>query len=404
MIGKYKSLIALALIQGANAIFPLIILPLLFKRMGASQFSTFVSLESFYILISTFVLYSFEISGVKKILRSISEKRRSLSYWGIFYSRLILWIISLIGVPVFNILFDIDLNLLIVWSFYPLGIMLHGMFFHVALNDNEFPAFCVAVSRVFFAILIFILVKDGENFLKASIFFVSSYVCSGVLIFSRDLLKLGQYHAVPSFLAIKNILFNDRNIFFGSISVVLFRGSNILILNLLSLSEASIAVYALAEKYIKMLQATMVPLNQFFYAKFAAGINTGHNSNGYIWKIWKNTRIQFLIILIVIFLVFIVAFYDIKYFHKLSESFWKCVLIMLPATLFGILNYMFGVVGLNFLGEDKYLAKVIFLTGLMSIIFSVVTSFYWGEYGASVGFLISEIIISCMIFNKYLNK
>jgi PST family polysaccharide transporter len=74
---------------------------------------------------------------------------------------------------------------------------------------------------------------------------------------------------------------------------------------------------------------------------------------------------------------------------------------MIFSIFFGVLNFMYGTLGLNHLGQKRYFAKSIVITGSISLLTLLVFTKYFSVYGTATNFVLSELILLVFILNKY---
>jgi PST family polysaccharide transporter len=85
----------------------------------------------------------------------------------------------------------------------------------------------------------------------------------------------------------------------------------------------------------------------------------------------------------------------------MDEHIVNLITIMSFAILFGIANFMFGTVGLNTLGFHRYYALAISAAGVVSFLTSVTLSYFFSDVGASVSFVMGEVLLFTFFYSKY---
>lgn len=406
-IKDIENLLSLAAIQGANALFPLFVFPYLFRTVGSEEFSRIVTVEvvSFYIL--NLVLYSFDVSGIKKIVKAKEESKDALfeEYSVILYSRLLLYLIAASTCLVICYISFADMFMLMVaWLFFPLGMILQSNYYFQATEKNRLFSVNIVFWRLVACLLIYLCVNSERDSFVSVIFISMSYFFSGFFSFLYIVTSGNIKLVVPRFVKIYTCLSEGRTIFFGNFSILLFRGSNVLILSIVTHSPVAVSLYALAEKYIRMVQALARPLNQHYFPKVVEDLFAIEDRIKAKKIIWKNTKTQIKVISIVILifnsLVFIDALY-LKIFFDLKIAF--LIFILSGAPFFGVINYMFGVVGLTTLGAVNFYAKSIVVVGFLSVVACFILSFFASETGAAITYLLSEVLL-CALFLSYYNR
>jgi len=395
------NLLSLVAIQGGNALFPVLLLPYLYSILGDVKFSLLVISEAITFYILTICLYSFDVTGVKDLI--VENNNEGKTYWSILFARLGLFFLSYFLVLMFSfVLVPKYFFLLLVWGGFPLGTILQSNYYFQAKEKNITFSLWVVTSRLLACLGIYFFVNNPADSLIAVTFLAGSFLLSGLIslfLISKSITFKFSYITVKNTLC---ILKNGFAIFLGNFSVSLFRGSNIIILSIVSTPHA-IAVYSLAEKIIKSIQALARPLNQLAYPKVIKEYKKSQSNNESLYLIWKYTKPQ--IYLLAIFLpVLIASFYfliTMNVWQGLDLEVLQLISIMLIVIFFGVSNYMFGTVGMNLIGEHNYYAKVIFKTGMLTIILSIALTYVLEEKGAAISFALGELILLTFFIKKY---
>lgn len=401
---------ALACIQFSNALLPLLAFPIVLNVVGSDYFSKIVVTEATALISVAIVLYSFDVEGISKIVHLDLKTdiiKFSRIYSSVLYIRLIIWLICLSALILLFAFIKKDIfSLLCSWMLLPLSYILHSYWLYQGLEKNIFLAFITLSSRLICLFLIIKLITLQSDYYLVPIIIGITYVVSGIisLVYIRLKFKIKLIRITGP--EIKKSINDGKEIFFGNISVTLFRNSNVIILGLLSNTEA-VSIYSIAEKAIKIFQAGARPLNQLFFPKVIRSISQlkGPNKSAFS-AILKYTLPQLTMLSFVgtsIALIYILIRNklpsNIGILHEQHIVF--LISIMAIAVLFGISNYMFGMAGLNYLNRKKYFAKSIFLTGLLSIVFCVCLVISYSELGAAISFIFSEFFLFILITRAY---
>lgn len=400
------NLISLAAIHGSNALFPLVVFPFLFLVLNENEFSTIVVTESIALYILAICLYSFDISGVRDTVNNIQNKKMDKigqTYWTIILVRICLFFpASLLVLTVAYVFFNSHFYTLLLWMMFPLGMILQANYYFQATETNYKLSLIIFTARVSSCLLVYFFVKEDGTSLLSTAFLAGSFMVSGLASIGYVMHSLGVKRCYFKFDSIMGELKKGRAIFIGNFSVSLYRGSNILILSVVS-NPLAVSVYSLAEKIVKSLQALSRPLNELAFPKIVKGINNSIVKSDAPKIIWGNTRHQILIMLLLI-PAFIGGLHLVLYFNvwdKLDIRIVNLIAIMVFAILFGIANFMFGSVGLNVLGFHQYYALAISAAGAINLITSIALSYAFHEVGASVSFVLGEALLFTFFYVKY---
>lgn len=410
---KKKELInflSLFVVQGSNAILPIVVFPIILSRLGNFSYSKIVITESIIFIPYAFILYSFEINGVSKIINyRIDNRIKQISklFSQIFLIRLLIFILSLLIIISSGFFINqVDLFLLLIWLMFPLSYIFQNSYFYLGYQNNLPLAVSVLFSRIICFVLIYYLLNKDSSVYLAPLLIGLSFMVSGLFSFLYIIIKYKIKLSIPKYRELKYQIIEGKEIFFGNISVLLFKDINVLIVSFITKDSNLISSYSIAEKIIKSLQASLRPINQFFYPKGLILINNINEINNKAFReIFKVTKIQLILISVIIISFFLginyLQNYDLLSFLKYNKDSITLISIMIFSIFFGVLNFMYGTLGLNHLGQKRYFAMSIFLTGLISLVLLIVLTKYFSINGTAINFVLSELILLIFILHKY---
>lgn len=403
--------LALVAIQGANALFPILVFPFLLTVLGKNAFAELVVAEAMAFYVLTVCLYSFDTSGVQSIVEARQQGGTSAEaecFFNILGTRIALFVVSAAPMTIaYYILADGSLAVMLAWLCFVLGMILQCNYYFQAVESNAPLAAFVLVSRFCAVLVIYLTIDGATDVLTASLILAGSFLASGIAAF----LFLLRYFGVKgmrsaSVSGMLYLLREGRHLFFGNISVALFRGANVLILAGVS-NSAAVSVYAVVEKIIKSIQALARPLNQLFIPKAIktwSGLAVEDKTHLHAFEvIWKNTRVQVCLMFIALPLcVFVIyAGRALGYLPGFSNEALVLIPLMAPAVIFGVANAMFGAVGLTLIGAQSYFATAVFTVGVCTFLFSMAACYYFDAYGAAVAFVFAEMSLLIAFLWKY---
>ena len=397
-----KNFINLSLNQGLNIVITLIITPVLFQRLGESQYG-FVNLSfSIVILLAIIVSYGYNLNGPQKIAvyKNDLEKFKFLS----LVINLRLFIASI-------------LFLIIVLSFYLLGIFKNYWIILfpsslILFSEALFPLFYLqgkdklntlmilnACSKIMYLVFVFISIKDQNDAYLANLLFGFSSLIVYLFFWIRLLYKQKPYWFKFNFLNIVKSLNENFNLFLSSIgSQIIVNGGIIILSNFITSSE--LGQFSLAQRVGLLLR--MVPtflVQSVLQSASRLNISNKKNLLNYLNKVYclgLITTLLFGIALIFIskWVIYILAGEFISY----SEN----VLILLGfIPFFSMLNFK-NLVLILVNHKSELLNKAIWISAFFMIIFSTIGSFLYGGYGLAFSLIFSELV--CFIIHSYLLK
>lgn len=407
-INNLNNVFSLGLIQGSSFIIQLLAFPLILSKVGSERFSNLIIAETVAFFFLMMVNYSFEVTGIGKINNS---KNLSKTFNIIFFSRLTIFTLLALIATFFWVLNPSEVSLLIlIWLFFPLSNIFQNHYFFLATGSLSFYSKIILSSRVLALILIFIFLKYTNNIYIISIILNVTFLISGLsclmLVISKYNLKIN----FPKPQEIKRYLIEGKEILFGNVGVYFFQDINILILSTTTIVDQGLGlvVYSLSEKLAKSLRALVRPFNQWKFKTGVKKINDfdkpNKESKNVLWDLSKNQTLGLSFIYIIILITIII--FDSTIQKKLdipSSRLLLYFLVMGIAPILGILNFMFGTFGLNYLNRKLDLMKLRLYSGIFATSLTLLLVYFFKDFGAALSFLIAEIFLLYLTIKKFRN-
>ncbi len=411
-----KNVIWLAVIQVSNALVPLVAIPYVWSVCGAEIASVVAVTEAIAAIVLIISIYSFDLTGVRDILsvehnselanRTVSK---SHLYWNIFYTRTVLFIISSLIACSATFIFKGEeyLWVLLGWLLYPLGYILFGYWRQQALAQNKLAAIFTLLGRTSGLILIVALL-DTETTGGSITSVLSGSYAIGSIAFFGSLIHSNQVSGpTPVRLSvIQNQLNKGKEVFTSSLSVILYRGLNVIILEAVGLPAAGVTAYAVAEKTVKVLQASVRPLNQHYIAVISKSLLHFDKANLFSYNAIKNSASkQIYTVMGIVIIGYIgigVAIASQQYYDfKLDATTINLVAIMLLTIIAGVYSYQYGSIGLNQLNGRTILLRLSLAVGITNILGCYLLANLLGVYGAAIAYLLAEWVLYLCIIRVY---
>jgi PST family polysaccharide transporter len=334
----------------------------------------------------------------------------SHAFSGILYVRLLIWVVCVFLLLLSSPFIDKDIFILLIsWMLFPLSYIFQSYWVYQGLEKNLFPAILTLVTRLLCLTSLIKIVTAPVDYYFVPIIIGISYGIGGGI----SLLYLSKKFKIKlvkvSMSEISQLFLDGKEIFFGNISVTLFRDSNVIILGIFSNSTA-VSIYSIAEKSIKIFQAGARPLNQLFFPKVIRSLAKMKEPNFGAFKIiakytWPQIAALFLAaVFIILSYIFLRHILPSKYDLTHEKEIVYLITVMAVAVFFGVSNFMFGIAGLNYLNKRWHLARAIFITGICSILCCIPLVLVFAQTGAALSFIFSEVLLFCLISKAYFNK
>lgn len=403
---------SLLVIQISNAVTPLVIFPFVLSKVGALNYSLLSIAEMISILTLAIVVYSFEIDGVERVIKNLNNNAvNALSniFSTILFSRLLLFFTCAFLSILICYTFDISsLRLIAYWQIVPFAYILQSFWFFQGIEQNYFVALTTIFSRLLALLTIYLYIKTKEDYFLVPLIIGICYLLSGIANIIYIVLHHGIRIHYPGLRSIKKYLYSGREIFLSNVSVFFYRDINLILLSYFSVDPNSISAYSIAEKYVKVVQASIRPFSQFYFPRTIKLLMFDNLPTIKAFKLIAKQTIPQLIVLFSINLALFLIYYLIYtgsilrgYFSQGQIFYYYAILQF--SVYFGVSNFMFGSVGLNTLGAKKYFTISIFLTGCLNIVLCLFLIYMFGAIGAVFSFVFSELCLFLLILKKYLS-
>lgn len=405
------NLAALTVIQGSNALVPLLVVPFVVVMAGPEAYAPVAIAEAVSVLILAAVLYSFDLEGVARIVRLGPEVDRAAIgtiLTDVLVARLLVFgVLGPISLAIFHLVYGEGTLLLALWLLVPLGHVFHSYFLYQALERNIPAAIFTVLARVSTLGIVFGILRGPQDAYLLPLGVGLPFAIGGLvsLAYVLTVLKIPLKSISPT--RIGQALWRGKEIFAGNLSVALYRDSNVVILGAIGASAGAISAYSLAEKLVKMVQAVSRPLNQFYLPKVLRALTAFQTPDPVTARrIARFTTPQLAVNagLIILFAATLLtaALYATQFdaFRDISAGA-DLAAIMAPAMLFGVANYMFGTAGLNALHQQRYFFAAILATGVSSVALCAALATYLGATGAAIAFVAAEALLCALVLLRY---
>lgn len=394
-----ESFISLSVLNIVNYVFPLIIIPILIKRLGFENYGIYIFSYTILNYFNLIVQYGFNFSATNKIARNQNDITLIVqTYSSVSVIRILLSIILILGLILLCLLFPHKFELYLFGIGIFLGQGLIPVWLFQGLEKMQFITFVNLIIRVLAFFLILLFVQNGNDINKLMAFQSLSFILGAVVSMCIVWKRLKIKFVKPSLFQIKMDLKDGWQLFLSTIGMNFYRESNIVILGLMT-NYMYVGYYAPAEKLIKALQSftniIVTALYPYFSKKFANSIENVEES---FKKIGKYLAIFFLLgsIAILILSPTIIRLY----LGKEIDSTILDLRILSFVIFFGGLNYYYGIIGLVNQGREIQFTKYVWISGGLSVATCIFLSSIWNDLGAAIAMLIAEVALLTLVLRK----
>lgn len=408
-LSKYKGLIenffSLSILNGLNVLLPLVTLPYILNVVGKANYGAYSYVYVIVQYVILFSSYGFNFSATKQI----SQCRDDIQEVSRIYSAvtackgLIAVLVSIIILLSSRIVFKDHIGTLM--FLFGLGMVVGDVFTPVwlfqGMEQMKYITIVNASSKILFTVLIFILIRQSEDYQLLVLLNSCGYLLAGalslLLVRRQFCLRIHRVGWADIFSQLKV----GSAVFGSTFGINLYRNANVIILKQF-VTDDVVGLYSAAEKVIKGFQSLISPVVQALFPHLSLrfkGQSVASNM-----RLLRRIAIPFAsVVLIVTVGVYVFAPFisDIL----CGKSFSECVpfiRIMTLVIFFGEINYLVGIVGLINMGGQHYFFRAVIVTGLFSILFMALMTPRYGGDTAAWAMSLSEILLLLLcLFSLY---
>jgi PST family polysaccharide transporter len=400
----YKRLIqnftSLSILQIANYLFPLIVLPYVVRVLGPAKYGLINFAAAFIAYFNLVSDYGFSLSGTKEIsiIRDDKEKL-SKTFSTILTIKLLLSIISFlvfIIIVYFIPFFKNNWEVYILSYGFVIGGVLFPTWFYQGMEQMKYITIIQVVIRSIITVLIFLLINEESDYLLLVLLNSISQIMIGIFGIVISLVKFKIKFRLPSFKEIKIQLKSGWNIFQSMIAINIYTTSNTFILGLFA-SETVVGYYAAADKIKMAFQGILSVLSQ---TVFPYGNRLAKESyNKFLIFIKRLLRLETAIGFSVSLFLFFFSYQitDLLLGQKYVASGVLLRIISGIPFLVSVSN-VFGIQTMLPLGHEKAFNKIISSAALIHILLLFILVPKYFAIGTAVAVVITEFIVLLLTF------
>jgi len=375
----FNNFISLGILQVSNYLIPLLVIPYLARVLGPEKFglTSFAQAVIFYFTLVTD--FGFNLTATKEISinRDLPEKISEIfsAVITIKVFLLLLSFISLLALTKFYNQFATEKTLYYYTFLTVIGSVLFPQWYYQGTEKMKFVTLITVATRIVFTGLIFIFVKNSDDYIIYALLNSMGFFVSGLIGFAVSLYLMKVKFRFLSITTIKRYFAEAWHIFLSTVSISLYTTSNSVVLGLFT-NYTIVGYYTAAEKLFKVFQFMGMPFYQAVFPYFSKLYNENKSQAlNHFNKIFKYVLIVSFFISLLLLLVgrYLVIF---LYGSNFSESiilFSILSLILVPS--WG--NYVLGIQGMINFCYKELLARIIIYFGLFHI-FLILIGTYWG--------------------------
>ncbi len=394
-----RNFFSLATLQGLNYILPLLTLPYLVRVLGAEKFGILAfstAIIGYFIVLTD---YGFNFTATREISlnRDNNEKLNEI-FNSVMIIKSILFLVSLIIMTFLIIFFEkfnVDPLLYYLTFGTVLGQILFPVWFFQGIEQMKYITIISIISKVFFTIAIFVVVKHSSDYLMVPFLTSLGAIFAGIysLILIRKNFKIRFKRQKVN--VILGYLKGGSNLFFTSILSNLLVSSGTVILSFVS-TNTVVGYYSAAEKLFRAIVGLFTPITQALYPISCRKVNQEGGAKSYIKKmvlIIGGVALLVGVLITTLSEKIITLIYGVTF-----QSYSYILAIMMIWLFFGVINNIIGIQYLSASRKDKFYTSSFIVAGLVTVLLNLVLIPHLLINGVLISMITGEILLSiCML-------
>lgn len=360
---------ALVIMQILNYALPFITLPYLVRVLGVESYGAYLFSQALVSYFMIFVDFGFDLYATRQVSifrknkKALEEIMSTVFTWKLVFLVLSfgVLIVLTIFVPIFQ-----EYRLLHLFNFgMILGTMLFANFYYQGIENMKFITILNASAKIFFTVLLFILIKDADDLTLTALINSGGYLLVGFV----SLWIIHKKHGLKFHLVSKQTLLNSLKesapFFWSRISVSMYTVSNTFVIGLV-LGNTAAGIFGSADKVFRGILALYGTLNTVFYPYMA------HQKNVTMYKRVMKYVISMNFCIVAILFVYSENIVEFVFGPNFEQS---AILLKILSfiILYNLPSILIGYPLLGALGHSKEVNLSVVYASLMHVVLLVAT-------------------------------
>jgi PST family polysaccharide transporter len=274
--GLFENFMSLSVLQAANYVLPLIILPYLVRVIGMDKFGLVVFAQAviqYFIIVTDF---GFNLSATRDIATNRHDMNKTSNiFCAVFMVKLVLMLVcfgALCILVAFVDRFESDAVIYLLTFGMVIGNLLFPVWFFQGMEQMKYSTLVSISGKVLYLIGLFVFVRSEADYVLVPLLNSSSLIIVGLGSMWIAVRKFNVRIVLPPFQAIVRQFKGSSQFFLSRISVSALSTFNTLMLGIFTTNEI-VGLYAAAEKLYIAMKTAFSPLGQALYPYMASRAN-----------------------------------------------------------------------------------------------------------------------------------
>jgi len=394
-----KNVACLALLQAANYLLPLLVVPYLGRVLGAQTYGRLAFVQAvtqYFVLLTDF---GFNLSATRRIALNRSDRKQvSAIFWTTIGTKALLATLGLIALALIS---SCSTSLrecrTILWCAYStvLGTVLFPVWLFQGIERMSLLMFPMIAARFAIVPLIFVFVKTPAQVALVAAIQGGSLVSAGVIALTLTYrAKLVQW-VRPTWNGIWAALIDAWHLFLSLAAVSLYSNTNTVLLRIAA-GERAVGYFAAANQIRVAVSGLATPVSQAVYPRISALMATSKDEAFALIR--KVLVVQgsglFAASSILLFAAPLVVrlLFGVHFAPAVQVLRW-----LAPVPFVVSLSNVLGIQTLIPLGKKEVLTRILLGAGLFNFMLVFALSYGFAETGTAIGVLLTEVGVTVTI-------
>jgi polysaccharide transporter, PST family len=390
-----KNMTWLTLLQFANYLIPLLIIPYIVRVLGAETFGKVSYAQNIISYFTLIINFGFDYSATREIAinKNNTEIRNSI-FWSVIKQKAILLVFTFIALIILYFSFEkvqSDFTLYLFVFLLNLGVVVFPVWFYQGMEDMKRMALFNILVRSSGLLLTFIFVKNISEYLLYPLLISIGYIFCGFISFVQVIRHYNISFTFRNKDIDRKLFWNSSPVFLNMLFASFYSTANLTILGFFY-DNYTLGIYGGAQKIIiAILMLTSTPVSIALFPKISREFNASITEGKILFN--RIFKIIFIYGFIASFVTFISSELLVKIL--LGKEFYAAIPLLKVFSLLPLLVIiasLFTIQGLYGAGLQKYAPYIGGSLGIISIISNLLLVPKYGITGAGWIWVVTEVM------------
>lgn len=380
----------LSLLQVASYAFPLITMPYLARVIGVEGFGKIAFASAIMVWIQTVADWGFNYTATRDVAKNREDKNKVSDIFSrVLWARCFLMFLSFVFlVLLVSLIPKFRENAAVIYVTFlmiPGHIMFPDWFFQ-AMERMKYITILNLLSKLLFTILVFVFVKDKDDYILQPLFVSLGFVFAGIVAMYYILVKWKvKLKFIPFDLILKTIK-SSTDVFLNNIAPNLYNAFSTILLGILS-GNAANGILDAGKRFYQIMYGFVSNVSRVFFPLLSR-------------KLEKHAFFAKVYLLIGLFssiFLFVGAPLLIKIFF--GEDFNESVFVLRLISVSFLFLTMQSIYGSNYLliiGREKLMRNITIFSSIVGFVMAFPLIYYFSYIGAAIVFSFSNVLLGIL--------